>query len=509
MKPSLPSLAALALFLPPAVTAQHKPFVDSETIQSLIDESSLLSGAQTLHDIAAAHDGHRAFGTAGHNATVDFLYTSLTDLDYYTVTKQTFTAPYIGGNVSLTIDGAPLPVGIMMHGPTSSQTRGPLIAVPDHGCKADTYAQAGDVTDKIALVARGGCTFATKAAQAKAAGAKAVVVYNTQPARGVVTGTLGAPSAAHAVVVGISMEEGEKALARLGKGEEVLADIEVTIVFENRTTVNVLAETRDGDHGNVLVVGGHSDSVPAGPGVNDNGSGTIGILEVAKALSRFDVKNAVRFAWFSAEEFGLLGSAAYVRSLNGTETEMGKMRAYLNFDMIASPNYVYGIYDGDGSAFGLTGPAGSGAIEKRFEDFFKGKGVASVPSAFSGRSDYAPFIANGIPSGGLFTGAEDRKTEYEVSLFGGEAGVPYDAHYHARGDTVDNLAMDAFLLNTQAIADSVAAYAMSFDDLPSGDGVEKGWVADRAVFTKREAQGLHAHAEHAHDGPCGGFLDRF
>ncbi|KAK3680419.1 hypothetical protein B0T22DRAFT_485972, partial [Podospora appendiculata] len=240
----------------------------------------------------------------------------------------------------------------------------------------------------------------------------------------------------------------------------------------------------------------------------DNGSGTIGILEVAKALSKFDVKNAVRFVWFSAEEYGLAGSAAYVSALNSTETEMAKMRAYLNFDMIASPNYVYGIYDGDGSAFGLIGPAGSDAIEKRFENFFTGKGVGFVPSAFSGRSDYAAFIANGIPSGGLFTGAEGRKTEEEASLFGGKAGVPYDAHYHARGDTVENLAMDAFLLNTQAIADMVATYAMSFDELPGADGSERGWVADRAVFTKRE--GVHAnYAEHAHAGPCGGFTDRF
>jgi Zn-dependent M28 family amino/carboxypeptidase len=171
---------------------------------------------------------------------------------------------------------------------------------------------------------------------------------------------------------------------------------------------------------------------------------------------------------------------------------------------IASPNYIYGIYDGDGSAFNLTGPAGSDVIEKDFEDFYKSKGAASVPTEFSGRSDYAAFIENGIPSGGLFTGAEVPKTEEEVALFGGEAGVAYDVNYHQVGDTIDNLAMDAFLLNTQAIADSVAKYARSFDGLPAVQGKQRRWDADRAQ-TLRRSGGSHGHGPvHSHSGPCGG-----
>jgi Zn-dependent M28 family amino/carboxypeptidase len=98
----------------------------------------------------------------------------------------------------------------------------------------------------------------------------------------------------------------------------------------------------------VIHLGAHSDSVAAGPGINDNGSGSIGILEVAIQLAKFTINNAVRFSWWAAEEEGLLGSAAYVASLS--QEELDKIRLYLNFDMIASPNFKYGIYDGDGSA---------------------------------------------------------------------------------------------------------------------------------------------------------------
>jgi Zn-dependent M28 family amino/carboxypeptidase len=235
---------------------------------------------------------------------------------------------------------------------------------------------------------------------------------------------------------------------------------------------------------------------------SDDGSGIIGILTVAKALTKFSVKNAVRFAFWGAEEFGLLGSYHYMRSINSSETEMAKIRAYLNFDMIASPNHIYGIYDGDGNAFNLTGPSGSDVIEKDFEDFFKSKNTPSVPTAFTGRSDYAAFIENGIPSGGLFTGAEVLKTEEEAKLFGGQAGVAYDANYHKAGDTVDNLNMDAFLLNTKAIAHSVAKYAVSFDSLPAVNVNSRRWDADRAKMLKRDAD-THGHA-HLHSGPCGG-----
>jgi Zn-dependent M28 family amino/carboxypeptidase len=203
-----------------------------------------------------------------------------------------------------------------------------------------------------------------------------------------------------------------------------------------------------------------------------------------------------------------------MKSINGSDAEVAKIRAYLNFDMvrpqiyhleksntykyqIASPNYVYGIYDGDGSAFNLTGPAGSDAIEKDFERFFKTKRLGYVPSEFSGRSDYAAFIENGIPSGGLFTGAEQLKTEEEAKKFGGEAGVAYDINYHKIGDDIKNLNKEAFLVNTQAIANSVARYAKTWKSLPKVTHNTRRWDAEVASVLKRSSG--HSHA----GGPCG------
>jgi carboxypeptidase Q len=184
----------------------------------------------------------------------------------------------------------------------------------------------------------------------------------------------------------------------------------------------VVAQTVGGDQDNVLHVGAHSDSVEAGPGINDNGSGTIGILEVAVQLAKFTVNNAVRFSWWSAEEEGLLGAEAYVTSL--PQSELDKIRLYLNFDMIASPNFYYGIYDGDGSTFGISGAPGSAEAEKLFEDFFHiDEDLPHAPSEFNGRSDYGPFLDAGIPCGGLDTGAEGIKTEEEAAIFGGTAGI--------------------------------------------------------------------------------------
>ncbi|ORY19041.1 hypothetical protein BCR34DRAFT_553171 [Clohesyomyces aquaticus] len=372
----------------------------------------------------------------------------------------------------------------------SGNISAPLVRVSNLGCAVADYPP--QVAGNIALISRGECTFAQKAANAKLTKAAGAIVYNN--IAGELSGTLGGVGE-YVPVVGIKQDDGNSLITALAAGE-VIANLFVNAIMENRTTYNVIAETKAGDHNNVLTLGGHTDSVAAGPGINDDGSGTIGVLNVAVALSKFSVKNAVRFCFWSAEEFGKLGSFAYMRQLNQTPAEVAKIRAYLNFDMIASPNYVLGIYDGDGSAFNFSGPPGSAVIEKDFEDFYKSKGASSVPSLFSGRSDYAAFLENGIPSGGLFTGAEVIKTEAEAALFGGQAGVAYDLHYHQAGDTVENLNHEAYLLNSQSIANSVAKYALSFDGIPIVNSESRKRSADYHRHVKKFT------LSHAHAGPC-------
>lgn len=235
----------------------------------------------------------------------------------------------------------------------------------------------------------------------------------------------------------------------------------------------------------------------------------MGILAVALALTQFRVKNAVRFAFFTSEEFGLAGSYYYLKSLNGTlggdVGEVDKVRAYLNFDMIASPNYVLGIYDGDGSAFNLTGAPGSDVLERDFELFFQERGLDHVPSAIDGGSDYAAFVQNGIPIGGLFTGAGQIKTEREAALFGGKSGVAYDINYHQKGDTFNNLNHDAFIVNSLAIANSVAKYAIDFSSLPVGNKEKRQLNKQRMeqYMDKFELGGLAPVHAGGDSGTCG------
>jgi carboxypeptidase Q len=191
----------------------------------------------------------------------------------------------------------------------------------------------------------------------------------------------------------------------LDAGETVTGVADVYSDIRNVTTYNVIAETKCGDHDNVLVLGAHADSVFDGPGINDDGSGTIGILTTSIELSKYRTNNAVRFCWWAGEEFGLLGSTHYVETLNETASEIEKIKLYLNFDMIASPNFVYATFDGDGSEFNLTGPPGSAEVEQFYERWFDSNRLNHTATAFDGRSDYQAFADNGIPCGGLFTGA--------------------------------------------------------------------------------------------------------
>jgi Zn-dependent M28 family amino/carboxypeptidase len=240
----------------------HKrPLVSSEKLQSLIKTKDLLAGSQKLQDIADAHGGNRAFGGGGHNATVDYLYNTLKSLKYYDVVKQPFTEIYSEGTGSLTVDGQTIAAQTLTYTPAGEATR-PLVAVANLGCDAADFPAT--VSGNIALISRGTCTFAQKAINAKAAGAVGAVIYNN--AAGELAGTLGEPFKEYAPVVGISQADGQALLTKLAAGE-VTAALKVDALVEERVSYNVIAETKEGDHNNVLVVGGHSDSVPAGPGI--------------------------------------------------------------------------------------------------------------------------------------------------------------------------------------------------------------------------------------------------
>jgi Zn-dependent M28 family amino/carboxypeptidase len=178
-------------------------------------------------------------------------------------------------------------------------------------------------------------------------------------------------------------------------------------------------------------------------------------------MAKVKPHNTVRFAWWGAEESGLVGSTAYVNGLSQEEAD--DIALYLNFDMIGSPNYVFFVYDGDDSdGVGAgPGPEGSAQIEQFYESFYEARNEPFKGTDFSGRSDYGPFIAVGIPAGGLFTGAEGVKTAEEAAIWGGTAGNQYDPCYHLACDTFDNISLDALDVNSDAVAASVLSFGMN------------------------------------------------
>jgi aminopeptidase S len=229
-----------------------------------------------------------------------------------------------------------------------------------------------------------------------------------------------------------------------------------SFTYGGATGYNLIADWPGGDTADTLMVGSHLDSVTAGPGINDNGSGSSANLEVALTVARtgFHPSRHLRFAWWGAEEAGLRGSTAYVNSL--TSAQKAAIGAYLNFDMVASPNPGYFLYDGDNSdnTGSGPGPAGSAEIERTLATYFTSLGVPTRGTDFDGRSDYGPFIANGIPAGGIFTGAEGRKTAAQVQLWGGTQAA-FDPCYHRSCDTTANINDTALDRNSDAIAYAV------------------------------------------------------
>jgi aminopeptidase S len=228
----------------------------------------------------------------------------------------------------------------------------------------------------------------------------------------------------------------------------------------SRESFNILADT-GGHTDRTIVVGAHLDSVAAGPGINDNGSGVAAILETAVQMAKAGIKpaNRVRFAFWGGEEEDLNGSAHYVDELS--QAEVAEHAANLNFDMVGSPNAAYFVYDGDGSEFGEAGPEGSAQIEDVFLRYFASEGPAAEPTQFDGGSDYDAFMNEGIPVGGLFTGDVGIKSASEAAVYGGTADKAYDPCYHASCDTIENVDENVIAVMSDAVAHATQTLAQA------------------------------------------------
>jgi Zn-dependent M28 family amino/carboxypeptidase len=435
---------------------------------------------RALQDIADANGGTRAAATPGYDASVEYVATLLRGAGY-DVTTPAFSfnafAPAGPSELQQTAPGLVTYVEDTDFGLLDQTDPGDVTApvtpvdiqlglgnTSTSGCEAADFA--GFPAGAIALLQRGSCTFELKIENAAAAGAVGALLFNQgnadDPSRlGIPAVTFGDGNESGIPALGLTYALGAELSATPGLAMRLFANSSRVLT----ESVNVIADSRGGDPENTVVVGGHLDSGNEGPGINDNGSSVAGVLETALLMARPRTENRVRFAFWGAEEAGLVGSDRYVLGLS--PEELDDIALYLNFDMIGSPNYVRKVYDGDGSAFGLAGPDGSGDIEALFGDFYADRDLAFEETEISFRSDYAAFFDNDIPFGGLFTGAEEIKTPEQEAIYGGTAGEQLDPCYHEACDTFDNVNLGVLDLNSDSVAFATFTYATTpGDELP-------------------------------------------
>jgi Zn-dependent M28 family amino/carboxypeptidase len=289
-------------------------------------------------------------------------------------------------------------------------------------------------------------------------GAVALVVANNEDGDEM-GGTLGEQADVKIPVISVTKASGERLRAQPGN-----TTIKLDAGVKIDRTRNVIAQTKTGSTADVVMVGAHLDSVPAGPGINDNGSGVAALLETALQLGNSpQVRNAVRFGFWGAEEVGLLGSNNYVESLD--LDGLKDIAVYLNADMLGSPNPAYFTYDGDQSAprkpdDGVPRvPEGSAGVERTLAAYLNRAGKPPEDTSFDGRSDYDGFTQSGVPAGGIFSGAEEKMSEEQAKKWGGQAGEPFDPNYHKATDTLDHVDRTALEINAGGIAYAIGLYA--------------------------------------------------
>jgi len=464
---SLALLACAATFAAAPAAAQAQVPGSSEQLRNGVRLNGLVEHLRNLQSIANLNNGTRATGTPGYEASVDYVIARL-ERAGYNVRTEPFNFPTWQENAppALQAAGSTWTPGTAADDDTpdvdfitfefsagGDTGTVPVVPVTNNveppteqpssaaGCAIEDFP--AETEGAISLIQRGTCPFVQKLALAAEAGAVGVILYNE--------GNPGRTNALFRIAPTDYPIPAVLSSYALAKAILDAPDPTARLVVDATTTPryfdNVIAESRRGDRRNKVLLGAHLDSVPEGPGINDNGSGTAALLEIAETLARqrTELVNQVAFAFWGAEEQGLIGSTYFVEQLSTAQKV--RIMANLNFDMLASPNFARFVYDGDLSdtpdpgeaVFAPDARAGSAAIEAVFNDYFGFRGLAHEPTAFDGRSDYGPFIAAGIPAGGLFSGAEGVKTEEQVALYGGAAGSWYDPCYHQACDTLNTV----------------------------------------------------------------------
>ena len=423
----------------------------SEALRSAVGADAIRDHLDELFAAANAGDGTRASGVEGYSASQAYVVEVLTEAGYE-VTLDEFQFPYFAETAEPRISivgGASFAGGEHLRAlifSRSGQFEAPVVTVGTDdegnvigsgGCQRADWSDFP--TGAIALAGPAPCFRLQVVEQAQDAEAAALIISSPDYEPGSVRRpTLLDPDAVEIPALYASNVAGAALLQAASAGGSVQLSVETMI--QDRLTVNVIADRPGSGSGapadEVVMMGGHLDSVIDGPGINDNGSGTMTILEIAQQLAALEpTPRSVRFAFWAAEELGLFGSYQWVTSQDGDDLQ--RIVAYINLDMLGSSNYVREVYDSSSGAFD------SREITAAFGAYFDAVGLTWTAADLGGASDHAAFEDYEIPTGGLFSGASEEKSTEQAELFGGEAGEPMDRCYHLSCDAPDQINDDA------------------------------------------------------------------
>ena len=429
-----------------------------------ISADGMYTHLRKLQEIADANQGSRAEGTPGYDASVNYVVQVLKDKGFDVQTPEFERLDRTeGGNPTLTVAGRGFHVdqaSLLVPTPPGGLNAITLRPQNAPGCTAADYGTVS-VKNAIAVVADTGCSVGDKQNAAVAKGAVGLLVVSTPSPTGSPAG-LFTPGYYQqlTIPVGVIETDADAALRRTSAPVRLVLDTKPVMVKSR----NILAQTKTGDTKNVVLAGAHLDSPARSPGINDNGSGVAALLEAASALgAESRITNAVRFAFWGSE---YEGPTKYVR---GLARDVDDVAMYLSVNMIGSPNAGYFTYDGDQSGQPnpdvplQTVPVGSAGVERTLAGYLNLAGVRPADMPLSRTTDYGPFLATGVPVGGLTAGSSQRKTEVQARLWGGRAGVAFDSNYNTGRDTADNIDRQALSVMGQALAFAVATYAQSVE----------------------------------------------
>ncbi|KAF9950167.1 Leucyl aminopeptidase yscIV [Mortierella alpina] len=457
---------------------------------------AIVAHLEQLYDIALRHNNSRSV-TNGYLASAEYVQTQLklNAAEFCEVSSQEFKVPVwkeleepklsslrVGeGRVHVEYQNKVDFQNFRYNGPSTFLKDQAIQGVANHGCSAKDHKK---VNGKIAVIEEGSdlCDLWTAAYHAQKAGATGVLFFNSATRK----------ELRYSEIRIDAWKEGDPLIAipvlsiTNSLGSTLLQNqhsTTLTLTTKNsqtvESTINVLCTTKHGQMNDTIVIGAHLDSVPEGPGVVDNGSGSSAVLEIVLTLAKnigassLEIKNKVVFAWWGAEEIGLLGARHYVRDLvSQGDAAKRKVALNLNFDMLASPNYVPYVHDGASAPDSLIVP--SNKLDHLLSEYFELHKKDFEHADMSGGSDYLPFLDEGIPAGGLMTGASRKKSMEQRKRFGGLANAQLDPCYHQSCDTVDNINKDALELMSQAALHAITKLATSKN--------LRNWLSDNSVL---------------------------